>query len=94
MRNLLVICLFLILVSACKETNSDVGRYQVFITNGVVWRLDTISGNTIVVDSNKSDRPQQLVVGNVYLFEDGKLMKYIGSGKFKSAHTVSRWIEK
>jgi hypothetical protein len=77
------------------ERIPESSRFQLVSSDAHVYRIDTMTGKVSKVDSSGitaiSEQASPLVIGEVYLFESGERMKYLGKGKFGSAVTVSNW---
>ena len=101
-KNIKTIFIVLSVISILSGCN-DFGmynRYQlVASSDGHVYRLDRKNGDISIVDQNTirkiSDSDEvNLVVGLFYKTEGGKIMKYVGNGKFEAAMTAEEYIKK
>jgi len=79
--------LLLLIIAGCNQIGSPTGRYTLFETSkGVVYRLDTISGESEIIYS-PTGWPK-LSTDTLYEGEDGKTFKYLGGGKLKELSTT------
>lgn len=96
MRNLLVVVGALALAACDGMPHLGVGKYALFETSkGVVYRLDTTSGETEIIYS--PDGWPTLKAKTLYYGENEKTYEYLGNGQLRELSTTEaadRLVEK
>ena len=87
MQRLILLVLIPLALGGCDQFIPVSGRYALFETSaGTIYRLDTTSGKTEVVDS-PTGWPK-LKARTLYKAEDGKTYEYVGAGMLKELSTT------
>jgi len=86
------------LLTSCSrsQTAQQSPRYQIAIApSGQVYRLDTTSGEVIVIDKAAviSDNRTRLAIGSLYVTEHGDVLRYSGEGKFEPRPPLSSFFK-
>lgn len=82
-------------LAACTPQLPPQERFAIASSQSETYRIDVVTGQVsrIVGEELKPlrDLPIPLLVGHIYIREDGSRVKYEGKGVFGSAVTVSNW---
>ena len=90
-KSMIIIILFLLSVGCNLDSKhndtSPFDRYQIAISSdGKVYRLDKKTGETVVIENGVykpiQETPLSLRVNSMYTTEEGKMVRYVGRGKF------------
>jgi hypothetical protein len=99
MRNLAVVLLVIVFVTACNDFISR-EKYQIATsTDGNVYRLDKSSGEVWLIKENSMEKVQikdlRLKIGHRYVGEDVYSFTYLGKGQIGDVKTLDDfWKEK
>ena len=88
MRYFLLVLIALTIVG-CSDTKISTGiQYQLISSSdGYVYRLDGNTGEVMIINQGTMSKVSQseqtnLVINGLYKTEEGKIIRYIGKGKF------------
>ena len=80
LRILLAVIATFLLLGCELGSQQSTGRYQVMSrADGKLLRVDTKTGEVTIVEIEKT----KLILNALYETEDGKVLRYVGSGKLE-----------